>query len=676
MSTTADEVMRRAAAFRETAATTAERLWSEAAAHQAAEVMAGRHGYMLRFRELLFRPDQEITPPHLATASTLSVAAFNNGLFANVLQVLDAALLADGTGAALLVDWTCRHELTHFYGEVDRDLWPLLFEPLPSIPRSVGFPTEHVTNRLNPLLLAPSRGLYFNSPFFATHRRTYGETFARTFRPLAHWMREINEVYEEPKLVAARSRGARVVGVHCRLTSAGAMRAQSTGTMVSCASSLDLIRAALDPTDVLLIASDAAEDAAAVVTAIGVERCVLRANVMRAAVAGTETEVHNRPGGASLRDAADALIDAWLLSRSDVLLHNSESCLVLAIAFLRPSLELVPLSRAAVGASESIHPTPPPLDPPQTFSLTSTPPHPSPSPPPPQVAVTENGLSRLSIHARAAEASFELKGILDALHFFEGDDFWSEYWEKVPALVPQNTLLPELPTIAGLLGDSRKYTYHGNVKKTRSFKVFSGGFYAPAQVKWPAGFDVGGTELAEVLQRGWTVVFDSVQRWSQPLLELATRTGRVFGRRTSVNMYLSAACLPLAMDAHNDQHDFVVVQVSNERGSNLRDLWSRTGYMVHGTGYMVRKSNRGSNRDRPGPHAHCSTLVLTSSMVANGGGYGSLRIGCYRSRGGVTPMVLALRTGSMPRRSGRRIQMCCLLRVISSMCREGWFISR
>ena len=351
-SSQAEELLQLAAARRTTATTTAERLWGEAAAHEAGEVMHGRHGYLLQYRQLDWNVNEDRTPRHLAAARSLVVGAFNNGLFGNVLQVLDAAVLAEGTAASLSVEWKRQEGHNHFYGEVGHDLWPHLFEPLvPTrkqrhhLTKHGAAPLERVTNRLNPLLLAPSRGLYLAAPFFADHRRAYGATFNRTFRPVKRLMRKIDDITEQPKLAAARARGGRLIGVHCRLASAGAVRAQSTGSMVKCSNSVEAIRAALGPEDVLFIASDAFYDAAAVVAAIGAERCVLRQGVVRVGV-GVGTEVHTRPNGASVRDASDVLIDAWVLSRCDVLLYNSESNVVLAVAFLQPALELVALSEA------------------------------------------------------------------------------------------------------------------------------------------------------------------------------------------------------------------------------------------------------------------------------------------------------------------------------------------
>lgn len=236
-------------------------------------------------------PSPPFVPEAARHAGSLILAAFDNGLFANVLQVLDAALLARSTGAALHVQWRRTPGQREFtYGSPGVDVWQRLFEPVHDSDEqrsSTGRSAQsyRVTNQLNPLLLAPSRNLYFTAPFLARHRVAYASVFADTIRPLPALLRRVDELDADARLVAARAAGGRVVGVHCRMVSPSAARAQAPGTMSPCSGKKVLahLRAALEASahNVLYVASDSSADATALTDAFG-ERCVLRKEVHRA----------------------------------------------------------------------------------------------------------------------------------------------------------------------------------------------------------------------------------------------------------------------------------------------------------------------------------------------------------------------------------------------------------
>lgn len=63
-------------------------------------------------------------------------------------------------------------------------------------------------------------------------------------------------------------------------------------------------------------------------------------------------ETHQRAGG-SLSKAYAAVIDVWTLAKCDILLHNTESNLVLTASIINPSVQLKPVGTSAVPTSDA-----------------------------------------------------------------------------------------------------------------------------------------------------------------------------------------------------------------------------------------------------------------------------------------------------------------------------------
>lgn len=51
-------------------------------------------------------------------------------------------------------------------------------------------------------------------------------------------------------------------------------------------------------------------------------------------------EVHERVTGATIDDAVNAVADVWTMAQCDLLMHNSESNMVLTASFINPAVQL------------------------------------------------------------------------------------------------------------------------------------------------------------------------------------------------------------------------------------------------------------------------------------------------------------------------------------------------
>lgn len=260
----------------------------------------------------------------------------------NELQVLDSALVAATTGAVLDIQWTRTADMHDFtYGKVGTNVWAKLFKIPAAATRTPPSASEaSMPNRLNPLLLAPSRGLYASAPFFKQHRAAYSTVFAETFQVVPKLQARL-----EPFLTRfdeVREAGGQVFGLHCRMSTAAVSNAQSTGLVEPCGSThiLRQIAKLVGENDVLFVASDSANDVAAVTKLLGMRSIVQGGSVLRA-TATELVETHQRSGG-TLKKGYGAIIDVWTLAATDVLLHNSESNLVLTAALANPEVRLTP----------------------------------------------------------------------------------------------------------------------------------------------------------------------------------------------------------------------------------------------------------------------------------------------------------------------------------------------
>lgn len=108
---------------------------------------------------------------------------------------------------------------------------------------------------------------------------------------------------------------------------------------------------------------------------------------------------------------------------------------------------------------------------------------------------------------------------------------------------------------------------------------YNGGFYN--QVEHPPGAYDDGTFPAHVvgdeLARGNAIVFKYTHEWATGAAATADVFREVFRRRVNINTYLSSAGLDMAMDAHNDAHCFVIIQLS---GTKVWKIWMNEDKML------------------------------------------------------------------------------------------------
>lgn len=254
------------------------------------------------------------------------------------MQVLDGALVAATTGAKLEIDWVRTAEMSDFtYAKIGTDVWAKLFEkPEASDRAPTSSAQASLPNRLNPLLLAPSRGLYTTAPFFDRHRTAYHRVFSDTFRLLPKVQARIQPFLS--RFADIRDAGGTVYGLHCRMSTAAVSNAQSTGLVEPCSAPhiLKDILARVGEKDVLFMASDSATDVEIVTKALGMRSIVQGGSVSRA-LDNELFETHQRSGG-SVKTAYAAITDVWTLAAVDVLLHNSESNIVATAMLANPQV--------------------------------------------------------------------------------------------------------------------------------------------------------------------------------------------------------------------------------------------------------------------------------------------------------------------------------------------------
>lgn len=321
----------------------------------------------------------------LSTARRVYVLAHDNGLFANVLQLLDALLLAP-SDASIHVDWRVARDNTDFrYGGPGADIFEQLFVlPLqggseewaqsvglaasahsPKRQRTLQAERAAASNgalvqagRVNPLFCSVFRGL-LGSAWKAVPglRQAYQAAWRRLGVRHPTALQELAALVSGP---LKRRPGQRLIGVHKRLDCPGVRRVQTAGELASCDQfAARAIDAAGAGGGVVYLATDdvGAPDAfAASIEAANARRspharlelCVRR-GVARSeggelppgvgSATRRDNEVHTRPE-TSLVDAVDVLVDALALAECDVIVHADSNVTTFA-SIVNPRAELV-----------------------------------------------------------------------------------------------------------------------------------------------------------------------------------------------------------------------------------------------------------------------------------------------------------------------------------------------
>lgn len=317
----------------------------------------------------------------LATASRVSVRMHDNGFFGNFLQVLDVLVHAPAE-ARLYVDWRCDGHEGHFtYGSeaAGTNVFDALFEPvgraddqarldfgpppaaaedgdrdaggdgrgraydaiLENVNRSGGDGVVRSHARVNLYLSACFRGLYFDAPEYAAHRRAYCAQYRTRIRVSDPWL------LTERAAVRRRLAGAYAIGVHKRVATPATeqmqrrLRIPSVATFADVAAHLYVARGGGQRRVVVYLATDDAT-APPVFRDVFGDALVVRDAVRRTeggVAGGAMNEVHNQPG-CGLQEARDALLDALCLAECDVVIHV-DSNVALSVAYMNCDLELV-----------------------------------------------------------------------------------------------------------------------------------------------------------------------------------------------------------------------------------------------------------------------------------------------------------------------------------------------
>ena len=166
----------------------------------------------------------------------------------------------------------------------------------------------------------------------------------------------------------------------------------------------------------------------------------------------------------------------------------------------------------------------------------------------------------------------------DVYSFFHSTDFAHSYFEKAYAIIHTiGFFIDDRLGNPGVLFNGTDYCIECSGKK---LKVLDEAFYQKQTKNWmPMDVTFNGSYIRGAINNGWTVNMDSIHLWPQMtgIRAMARLLSDAFARRTSANGYLTAPHLKQSIDAHNDQHDFVVAQIS---GAKHWKLWRIEKWMV------------------------------------------------------------------------------------------------
>jgi hypothetical protein len=280
--------------------------------------------------------------PRVFEEHTLVVTAWNAGFFSHINRVvnhLHHSLGREGC-AAVRVEWHASEDIPLFvYGTArDGELWQRFFEPLafPNAPR-----IKRITSAYADLSMT---GLHAYRMYKrgSGWRSAYGRAFAEHIRVREELRRRVDELWQDAG--AAR----RCVGVHFR----------HSGHSHECPREISQIDAVINRTRrqlkgegsaAVVLATDVREAADMFREAFG-DRLLVQPDVARAPAAGTQYD-WGLPPCAALGE--QALIDALLLARCDVLLHTTSN-LATAVGYINPRLRMIYCEPRLVGVSATV----------------------------------------------------------------------------------------------------------------------------------------------------------------------------------------------------------------------------------------------------------------------------------------------------------------------------------
>lgn len=297
------------------------------------------------------------------------VTYHDNGLFANVLQLLDALLLSK-PGVPVLVDWQRSGGEGHFqYGPVGFDLFHHLFASTKRCRNATWQDGQRsrlndFRKRVNILFMNMLRGLIWKVPEkeFQALRNCYHRAMQGALQPSPLMCRKLQEVCD------TWPEGARVVGVHKRLGTNEVAACQLAQRNPPPEEYLAMAKMLLQQTppgvpQVLYLATDEVQTAEAFRKALppgGKIQLCCREGVKRSRggvrADGIDNEVHRSPCEAV--DAEDAFLDSLCLSKcSDLVCIDSN--LSIFVSMLNPQIRVHPMGHAVPPGWEekASHPT-------------------------------------------------------------------------------------------------------------------------------------------------------------------------------------------------------------------------------------------------------------------------------------------------------------------------------
>ena len=191
------------------------------------------------------------------------------------------------------------------------------------------------------------------SSYFASHRQQYSALCANHIKvrhPAVLKAVEAGKAALDAAINTSEAGEVKRVyklAVHKRVSTPAVINAQSSNSLPATPVYIEAARKALaerapESSGVIWLASDDSEAVAAFKAAFG-HRCIVREGVKRTAGGvcddGRSNEVHNLAGGATLKDAADVLIDAMMMSECDECIH-ADSNVTIAAAIFNPTMRM------------------------------------------------------------------------------------------------------------------------------------------------------------------------------------------------------------------------------------------------------------------------------------------------------------------------------------------------
>ncbi len=269
------------------------------------------------------------------------IIAWNAGFFSHVNRVVNHLhhTLGRGGCAAIRVDWRV-NEITPLFvygSEADGELWERFFEPL----HFPGAPAEELASHEYADLAMTGLHAYRMYKRGSSWRELYGRAFAAHVHVREELRERTTELWRD-------GAGRRNVGVHYRHPEHSHECPRDIPAMDAFIARTRAIIAGERSASVVL-ATDVSEAVDRFRDAFG-ERLLVQPDVARAAAGATQYE-WDAPTGIEM--GRQALIDALLLARCDVLVHTTSN-LATAVGYMNPRLRMVYCESRLRGVAETV----------------------------------------------------------------------------------------------------------------------------------------------------------------------------------------------------------------------------------------------------------------------------------------------------------------------------------